>query len=130
SFGFKASLKTRQMKPSQMSCGTTITPKKAITYVRFTTHADFKLSNLPRKQQALKSKEQLKTQHNRQRKIVNVIEVPPRPVQCITVDHPSHLFLCTKAMIPTHNTELQLRKALAFVARNPYRNLIYTMPNE
>lgn len=27
-------------------------------------------------------------------------------------------------------TELQLRKALAFTARNPYRNLIYTMPNE
>lgn len=27
-------------------------------------------------------------------------------------------------------TELQLRKALAFVTRNPYRNLIYTMPNE
>lgn len=27
-------------------------------------------------------------------------------------------------------TEVQLRKALAFVARNPHRNLIYTMPDE
>ena len=27
-------------------------------------------------------------------------------------------------------TEVQLRKALAFTARNPYRNLIYTMPDE
>lgn len=27
-------------------------------------------------------------------------------------------------------TEIQLRKALAFVTRNPYRNLIYTMPDE
>lgn len=27
-------------------------------------------------------------------------------------------------------TELQLRKALAFVTRNPYRNLIYTMPDK
>ena len=27
-------------------------------------------------------------------------------------------------------TEVQLRKALAFTARNPHRNLIYTMPDE
>lgn len=38
------------------------------------------------------------------RKIVNVREVPSVPTQCIEVDSPSHLFLCTDAFIPTHNT--------------------------
>ena len=38
------------------------------------------------------------------RYIADVIEVDTVPTRCITVDAPSHLFLCTDAFIPTHNT--------------------------
>ncbi len=37
--------------------------------------------------------------------IVKVAPVPSRPVRCIGVDSPSHLYLCGRALIPTHNTE-------------------------
>jgi hypothetical protein len=38
------------------------------------------------------------------RSIVSCEIVPSVPVKCITVDSPSHLFLCTENLIPTHNT--------------------------
>lgn len=39
------------------------------------------------------------------RYIVSCEPVPSVPVRCIQVDSPSHLYLCTDAMIPTHNSE-------------------------
>lgn len=40
------------------------------------------------------------------RTITEIVEVPSVPTQCIMVDSPSHLYLCGKRMIPTHNTSL------------------------
>ncbi len=37
--------------------------------------------------------------------IVKVTKVAPRLMRCLTVDSPSHLYLCGKSMIPTHNTQ-------------------------
>lgn len=130
SMGFKYSLTKRDCAPSQLKNGKVIKPKKPLGLVRFTSYSDILVSSLERKQSRLKDVNSDKTKKAKRRKIINVVEVPPRPVRCLTVDHPSHLFLCTEAMIPTHNTEVQLRKALAFVARNPHRTLIYTMPDE
>lgn len=42
------------------------------------------------------------------RRIVDIRPVPSVPVRCISVDSPSHLYLITRAMIPTHNTEAGL----------------------
>lgn len=41
---------------------------------------------------------------HRNRYIVDVREVPSRPVRCIMVDSPSHLYLAGETFIPTHNT--------------------------
>ena len=49
----------------------------------------------------------------RRRYIIDMIPVPSRPVRCIEVDSPSHLFLCGKEMIPTHNTVLALYQLIA-----------------
>jgi hypothetical protein len=38
--------------------------------------------------------------------------VPTVPARCIAVDSPSHLYLAGRSMIPTHNTDLALGKAL------------------
>ncbi len=44
----------------------------------------------------------------RWRTIVDVRQVESRPVQCITVDSPNHLYLAGREMIPTHNTAFSL----------------------
>lgn len=51
--------------------------------------------------------ERIKTKYNDKvnwRYIVKAEEVDSVPVKCIQVDSPSHLYLCGKSMIPTHNT--------------------------
>lgn len=65
-----------------------------------------------------------------QLKIVDVSLVESRPVRCISVSSDSHLFLAGSALIPTHNTEIQIRKALTIMRRVESQSLIYTMPNE
>jgi hypothetical protein len=49
----------------------------------------------------LKKNQLAKTTH---RYIVNIIPIDPKPMRCITVDSPNHLFLITRSFIPTHNT--------------------------
>lgn len=39
-----------------------------------------------------------------ERYIVNIESIPSKPMRCITVDSPSHLYLITRKFIPTHNT--------------------------
>jgi replicative DNA helicase len=51
------------------------------------------------------------TAAGRWRRIVAVEPVPSVPVQCITVDSPSHLYLAGPSMIPTHNTAFALGMA-------------------
>ena len=38
------------------------------------------------------------------RRVVSVEEIPSVPTQCIAVDSMDHTFLCTRRMVPTHNT--------------------------
>ena len=47
---------------------------------------------------------------NKYRRIVSVEEVKQVPTKCIEVDSLSHTFLCTKRLIPTHNTNEDLFK--------------------
>lgn len=55
---------------------------------------------------ALRRIEEIRGQLNRvrHRYIVAVTPVETRPVRCITVDAPDSLYLCSRSMIPTHNT--------------------------
>ena len=62
--------------------------------------------------------------------LTGIFKVPAVPVRCLTVAHPSHLFLCSKSLIATHNTEVQIRKALAIAARNPHRTVMFTLPTD
>lgn len=69
--------------------------------VRFTAHRPvFRLSRkLARQHTGKAQRERVKRRY--------IVEVRPRPsvpVRCIQVDSPSHLFLASRAFIPTHNT--------------------------
>lgn len=62
---------------------------------------------------------------NRRRFIVAVREVPSVPVRCVTVDSPSHLFLCSRAMIPTHNSyALTVAYAIFLLVKDPNKRIL------
>lgn len=63
-----------------------------------------------------------------QRRIVGVRSVPTRPVRCIEVDSPSHLFLAGTSMIPTHNSLSIKVRAFAFPFVNPEQEMVITAP--
>lgn len=53
-----------------------------------------------------RDKQKLATRRTtRFRYIVRCDEIEPTPMRCITIDHPSGLFLAGEAMIPTHNSD-------------------------
>ena len=135
SLGFKPSKRVRKVEglniTNTLKDGRIINSKKDIFCASFVAYSDVTLSKLQFKQKNLKHRSQSnRTTEAFRRRIVDVKPVEPVPVRCIMVDDEEHQFVCSEAFITTSNTEVQLRKALAFTARNPHRNLIYTMPDE
>lgn len=53
------------------------------------------------------------------RKITNIEKVPSKPTQCIMVNSQTSTYLCTKNMIPTHNTGSRVDWA----AKNPDKSI-------
>ncbi len=53
------------------------------------------------------------------RYIIDVIPVSSVPVRCIVVDSPSHLYLASESMIPTHNTAWLVNEALRLSVKYP-----------
>mgnify|MGYP001559832159 CR=1 FL=1 len=94
SLGFKPGRSIGRAMLRGRDCG----PKYRVT---FTPHS--KVFEIERK---LERQHSGKTQVSRTkfRYVTEIKERPSVPVRCITVDSPSHLFLCGDAMIPTHNT--------------------------
>ena len=45
---------------------------------------------------------------NKTRRITSIKAVASRPVKCIAVDSPNHLFLAGRELIPTHNSAVLL----------------------
>lgn len=70
---------------------------------------DIDIFNLSRKkaQQKAQRKPDIK-----RRFIIAVEQVDSVPVQCLMVDNPTHLFLCGKELIPTHNTHYAVNTLL------------------
>lgn len=130
SLGFKTRTRWRMPEPSVMKNGSTITPKKWIAEVSFVAYADCAVFLLPRKRERLGARLGGRPTEALRRRIVGVEAVPTTPVRCISVGSPQHLFLAGTGMIPTHNTEVQIRKALAFLMRNNGTKAIFTFPNE
>lgn len=58
---------------------------------------------LPRKAAAWRKPEK-QALRNRHRMIVSAERIPSKPMRCLTVDSPNHMFLWGEGMIPTHNT--------------------------
>lgn len=73
--------------------------------VCFTAYRDLPCFRLTRKLGRMKVQPPRKSPCHA-RKICLVEAIPSVPVKCIQVDSPSRLYLCGRAMIPTHNTSI------------------------
>ena len=73
--------------------------------ISWTAYAEEPMFRLSRKRARMRSVENGRPWKSRRRRIVAIRPVPSVPVRCIEVDSPSHLFLCGRGWIPTHNTE-------------------------
>lgn len=75
------------------------TISKQICYrVQWTPHDGVPQGYLPRKNYS-------KVGVRRRRFITDIVRCEPELGHCIQVDHPSHLYLVGKTLVPTHNTE-------------------------
>ena len=116
SMGIKATMITGVAKLNGRDCG--------VKYrIRFTTA--MQVFRLPRKAEKNVRARKLRVDH---RFIVAVRPVKSVPVRCITVDSPNALYLCSRAFIPTHNTQLAKVSLIKF-ARKKRRLIWYVAPS-
>ncbi|WP_150237151.1 replicative DNA helicase [Nocardiopsis quinghaiensis] len=59
--------------------------------------------------------------------VTDVRPVESVPVRCVQVDHPDHLFLATRSMIPTHNSTLALDFARAASIKNDMTSVFFSL---
>ena len=65
------------------------------------------------------------------RQIVSIEPVTTRPVRCIQVESPSHLFLAGRSMIPTHNTQGLIDGGIGYIVTcDPSDILVVHMTEE
>jgi phage terminase large subunit GpA-like protein len=89
--------------------------------IGFTTYSENRIFNLKRKQERIDNRRvglQRKTV-SQERRIVSIEKKDIREVQCLMVDSPSHLFLCSKSFIATHNTEFINNVVGYFIHQDP-----------
>ncbi|MER6952000.1 replicative DNA helicase [Nonomuraea sp. NPDC000554] len=61
------------------------------------------------------------------RHIVDARPVPSRPVRCVEVDNPDHLYLAGRACVPTHNSTLGLDFARSAAIKHGMTTVIFSL---
>jgi replicative DNA helicase len=89
-----------------------------------TTDSVFRLF---RKQMAHKAERPQTTTRIGRRYITQVREVPSVPVRCVEVDNDDHLYLASRAMIPTHNSTLGLDFCRAASVANNLTSVFFSL---
>lgn len=130
SLGLKPRVRWRAPTPGQLPNGHQINSKLDCAEVHFVAYAEDGVFELPRKRERLKPRAAGRATESYRRRVVAARQIESVPVRCLTVDSPSHLFLAGRGMIPTHNTEVQIRKFLGVLTRNTAVAGIFTMPTE
>jgi phage terminase large subunit GpA-like protein len=98
--------------------------------VTFTGYPELHLFNLKRKQAQLSvERAYYRYSDSRERRIVAVNPAGVRQVQCLAVDSPSNLFLCSEWFVPTHNTEL-INNVLGYFVHLDPSPVIVMQPTE
>lgn len=118
SLGFKPTVACRTTKGQ---------PSARITFAAYQGSDVFRL---PRKRAALLPGPSARGVDSVGLRYITAVEpVATVPTRCIAVDNDSHLFLCGKAMIPTHNTEVAVN-ALGYCMDHDPAPVMVCLPGE
>ena len=100
SLGWKATIREGRSTFEGKDCG----PKWRVTWAANASEPPFRLE---RKSQNLpeRSPDEWRRRRTGSIAITGVVPVESVPTRCLGVEHPRHLFLAGKGLIPTHNTE-------------------------
>lgn len=93
--------------------------------VNFTTTDD--VFRLERKRHTHAARRKTGTRRLTQRFVTDVREVPSVPVRCVQIEHPDHLYLASRSMVPTHNSTLALDFARACSIKNNLPSVIFSL---
>jgi replicative DNA helicase len=93
--------------------------------ITFTTDDD--VFCLERKRLVHKERRRTTTARVRQRSIVDVTPVASVPVRCVEIEHPEHLYLAGRAMVPTHNSTLGLDIARSASIKNGQTSVVFSL---
>jgi replicative DNA helicase len=115
SLGYKATMTTKRAKGKR--------PETSICYQVTFTPSD-KVFWLTRKAARQTTREYPTTVR---RYITDVRPMPSVPVRCVEVDNADHLYLASRAWIPTHNSTLALDLARAAAIRNQLATVVFSL---
>ncbi|WP_410537576.1 replicative DNA helicase [Streptomyces sp. KL2] len=118
SLGYRCGMATKRVKGRSEESSTRYT-------VTFTT--DDEVFRLGRKKQAHRDRLRPSTPKPGQRFITSVEEIESVPVRCVQVDNPAHLYLCSRSMVPTHNSTLALDFARACSIKHNLPSVIFSL---
>ena len=101
-------------------------PQSSTCYtITFTT--DDEVFWLERKKLVHKERRRKATGRRTSRFITSVRQVDSVPVRCVQVDHPSHLYLASRAMVPTHNSTIALDMCRSASIKNGLTSVIFSL---
>lgn len=118
SLGYRCGMTTKQV-PGRTGQPTTVHT------VNFTTADD--VFRVEHKRHTHAARRKPGTRRPAQRFVTDVREVPSVPVRCVQVEHPDHLYLASRSMVPTHNSTLALDFARACSIKNNLPSVIFSL---
>ncbi|MBN0038596.1 replicative DNA helicase [Cellulosimicrobium cellulans] len=118
SLGYRTGWSTKTVKERTAASSTAY----AIT---FTTEDD--VFWLERKRLAHKERRRPGTARLTSRFVVDVRRIESVPVRCVEVDHPSHLYLAGRSMVPTHNSVLGINVATHAAVHHQMASVIFSL---
>lgn len=118
SLGYRTGWSTKTVKGRTEASSTAYT-------ITFTTEDD--VFWLERKRLAHKERRRPGTARLTSRFVVDVRRVESVPVRCVEVDHPSHLYLAGRSMVPTHNSVLGINVATHAAVHHQMASVIFSL---
>ncbi|WP_264029008.1 replicative DNA helicase [Cellulosimicrobium sp. SH8] len=118
SLGYRTGWSTKTVK------GRTAASSTAYT-ITFTTEDD--VFWLERKRLVHKERRRPGTARLTSRFVVDARRVESVPVRCVEVDHPSHLYLAGRSMVPTHNSVLGINVATHAAVHHQMASVIFSL---
>jgi len=118
SLGYRTGFSSRAVRGRRPETSTAFT-------ITFTTSDD--VFALERKRLVHKERATRATPRRHARFVTDVRPVPSVPVRCVEIEHPTHLYLASRSMIPTHNSTLGLDICRAAAIKHQQTAVIFSL---